>query len=123
MRNLREKTMTDIRKPLYTGGCQCGGVRYALYAEPTNPHVCHCRMCQKAFGNYFTPFAGVPPSDFAWVRGTPGVFKSSQAQSHLHFAGQPRSTFPPSTGQAIWRREPVTLCGHGDGPAGNPDGG
>jgi len=71
--------MTEIRKPLYTGGCQCGAVRYALYAEPTNPHVCHCRMCQKAFGNYFAPFAGVPPSDFAWVMGTPGIFKSSPA--------------------------------------------
>jgi hypothetical protein len=71
--------MTETRQPLHTGGCQCGAVRYALYADPTNPHVCHCRMCQKAFGNYFAPLAGVPPSDFAWVRGTPGVFKSSEA--------------------------------------------
>jgi hypothetical protein len=55
--------MTSSRKPVHTGGCQCGAVRYALYAEPTNSHVCHCRMCQKAFGNYFTP----------------GVFKSSEA--------------------------------------------
>jgi hypothetical protein len=71
--------MTLSRKPVHTGGCQCGAVRYALYAEPTNPHVCHCRMCQKAFGNYFAPFAGVPPRDFAWLEGTPGVFKSSEA--------------------------------------------
>src|SRR5712671_6909846 len=71
--------MTENRKALYTGGCQCGAVRYALYAEPTNPHVCHCRMCQKALGSYFAPFAGVPPEDFAWVKGAPGVFKSSAA--------------------------------------------
>jgi hypothetical protein len=71
--------MIETRKPVLTGGCQCGAVRYALYAEPTNPHVCHCRMCQKAFGSYFAPLAGVPPSDFAWTRGTPGVFKSSAA--------------------------------------------
>ena len=71
--------MTQTRKPVHTGGCQCGAVRYALYAEPTNPHVCHCRMCQKASGNYFAAFAGVPPSDFAWVKGAPGIFKSSQA--------------------------------------------
>ena len=45
--------MTEAREPVHTGGCQCGAVRYALYAEPTNPHVCHCRMCQKAFGNVF----------------------------------------------------------------------
>ena len=69
--------MTD-RKPLHTGGCQCGAVRYALYAEPLNPFLCHCRMCQKAVGNYFASFAGVPPSDFAWVKGAPGIFKSSK---------------------------------------------
>src|SRR5204862_5529010 len=75
----KENPMTHARKPVLTGGCQCGAVRYALYAEPTNPHVCHCRMCQKAFGSYFAPFAGVPLGDFAWVTGTPGVFRSSQA--------------------------------------------
>ena len=52
--------------------------RYALYAEPTNPHVCHCRMCQKAFGSYFAPFAGVPPGDFAWEGARPA---SSRARS------------------------------------------
>jgi len=71
--------MPETRQPLHTGGCQCGAVRYALYAEPTNPHVCHCRMCQKAFGNYFAPLAGVSLGDLAWVKGTPGVFKSSEA--------------------------------------------
>jgi len=69
--------MPDARKSHHTGGCQCGAVRYALFAEPTNPHVCHCRMCQKAFGGYFAPLAGVPLGDFAWVKGTPGIFKSS----------------------------------------------
>jgi hypothetical protein len=62
-----------------TGGCQCGAVRYALFSEPTNPHVCHCRMCQKAFGNYFAPLAGVPLRDFSWTKGSPAVFKSSEA--------------------------------------------
>jgi hypothetical protein len=70
--------MPDARTPHHTGGCQCGAVRYALYAEPTNPHVCHCRMCQKAFGGYFAPLAGVPLGDFAWVKGAPGIFKSSE---------------------------------------------
>jgi hypothetical protein len=36
-------------------------------------------MCQKAFGSYFAPLAGVPLGDFAWVKGTPGIFKSSDA--------------------------------------------
>ena len=32
------------RQPTLTGGCQCGGMRYALYAEPA-ADICHCRMC------------------------------------------------------------------------------
>lgn len=70
--------MSNARAPLHTGGCQCGAVRYALHSEPTDPHVCHCRMCQKAFGNAFAPLAGVALSDFAWVRGEPGIYRSSE---------------------------------------------
>jgi hypothetical protein len=62
-----------------TGGCQCGAVRYALYSEPTGPSICHCRMCQKAFGSYFAPLTGVPMKDLAWTRGRPGTFRSSEA--------------------------------------------
>jgi hypothetical protein len=37
--------MTEQRTPVLTGGCQCGAVRYALYCEPTEPSICHYRMC------------------------------------------------------------------------------
>jgi len=69
--------MTSTQEPLHTGGCQCGMVRYALYAEPFNPLICHCRMCQKAAGSFFVPFAAVNLENFAWTRGVPGLFKSS----------------------------------------------
>jgi hypothetical protein len=62
---------------LATGGCQCGAVRYAISAPFENPHICHCRMCQKAFGNYFAALVGAKKSEFAWTRGKPGVFRSS----------------------------------------------
>lgn len=68
---------TDTRKPLLTGGCQCGAVRYALYAAPHNVHICHCRMCQKAVGGPFAALAPVKRSDFAWTRGAPASFASS----------------------------------------------
>ena len=70
--------MTEKREPIMTGGCQCGAVRYALMSEPTRASICHCRMCQKAFGNYFAPLTGVRPRDFAWTQGAPGIFKSSE---------------------------------------------
>jgi hypothetical protein len=66
--------MTNIR---ITGGCQCGAVRYALHAQPDNPHICHCRMCQKAFGSFFAPLTGVPMDRFEVTRGALALFKSS----------------------------------------------
>ena len=61
-----------------TGGCQCGAVRYALNETPSGPHICHCRMCQKAFGSFFAPLTGVPIAAFEVTRGTLSVFKSSE---------------------------------------------
>ena len=43
-----------------SGGCQCGAVRFRAEALSDNPHVCHCRMCQKAAGNLFGARVGVP---------------------------------------------------------------
>lgn len=34
-------------------------------------------MCQKAFGNFFSALVGVPLDDFAWTRGEPASFRSS----------------------------------------------
>ncbi len=42
-----------------TGGCQCGAVRYAISGELGRASICHCRMCQKAFGSFFGPLVGV----------------------------------------------------------------
>jgi len=68
--------MTDA-KPLLTGGCQCGAIRYALSAPPRKVSVCHCRMCQKASGAPFASFADIEKTDFTWTRGKPATFRSS----------------------------------------------
>ncbi|MES1157112.1 MAG: GFA family protein [Alphaproteobacteria bacterium] len=69
--------MNEPRTPVAEGGCQCGGVRYALYVAPQAAHACHCRMCQRAVGGAFALLAGAPKADFAWTKGEPGVFASS----------------------------------------------
>jgi hypothetical protein len=61
----------------WTGGCQCGAVRYRLLRRPNNPCVCHCRMCQKQFGNFFGAFAGVSGEHFELSRGEVAYFRSS----------------------------------------------
>ncbi len=48
----------------WTGGCQCGAVRYELLEKPTGAHLCHCRMCQKQFGGFYAALASVPKTKF-----------------------------------------------------------
>lgn len=67
----------EPRTPVATGGCQCGAVRYAFYAPLEKSHVCHCRMCQRATGGLFAALAGGTLDNFAWTRGTPSFFASS----------------------------------------------
>ena len=64
--------MTDT--PL-TGGCQCGAVRFTVDAPLGRSGICHCRMCQKAFGSFFAPLVTAP--HFHWTRGAPRYFQSS----------------------------------------------
>jgi hypothetical protein len=71
-------TQTPDRSPLMTGGCQCGAVRFAVHAEPYNHHICHCRMCQKANGNFFAALVNVMNEDFEVTRGTIATFNSSR---------------------------------------------
>jgi hypothetical protein len=37
----------------YTGGCQCGSVRYVVTTEPTRLVSCHCTECQRQSGSAF----------------------------------------------------------------------
>jgi hypothetical protein len=69
--------MASETKPVLTGGCQCGAIRFAVSAAPAKVSICHCRMCQKASGAPFASFADIEASAFAWTKGTPAAFRSS----------------------------------------------
>jgi hypothetical protein len=66
-----------MSETIYTGGCQCGAVRFRLEGQPGEPSICHCRMCQKAFGAFYAPLVGVGEARFVWTRGAPKMFRSS----------------------------------------------
>ena len=61
----------------FTGGCQCGAIRFHATELRDNPHVCYCRMCQKATGNLFAALVGVRHEHLTWTRGKPAEFDSS----------------------------------------------
>ena len=59
----------------YTGGCQCGSVRYSV-EQFGRASICHCRMCQKAFGAFFAPLVEV--HNVSWTKGERAIFRSSE---------------------------------------------
>jgi hypothetical protein len=61
----------------YSGGCQCGNLRYNISGKLGEAVICHCRMCQKAFGSWGAALVAVAWKDFTWTRGKPSTFKSS----------------------------------------------
>lgn len=62
---------------VYTGGCQCGAVRFRVEGELRDASVCHCRMCQKAFGNFYAPLVNTTGTTLTWTRGQPKRYASS----------------------------------------------
>jgi hypothetical protein len=67
-----------------TGGCQCGAVRFRA-RRLGRASICHCRMCQKAFGGFYGPL--VTAFGVTWTRGEPAWFQSSN-KVRRGFCGQ-----------------------------------
>lgn len=69
--------MTEALPIVHTGGCQCGAVRFRVEGKLGTASICHCRMCQKAYGSFYAPLVDVPAKGFMWTRGLPRMFQSS----------------------------------------------
>jgi hypothetical protein len=80
-----------------TGGCQCGAVRFAVTGPLGRASICHCRMCQKAFGAFYGPLVAAP--GVTWTRGAPAHFQSSNRarRGFCQACGTPL-TFEPDEG-------------------------
>lgn len=61
----------------HTGGCQCGAIRFRVTGRLDDASICHCRMCQKAFGAYYAPLVSTRGAKLEWTRGEPKRFASS----------------------------------------------
>jgi hypothetical protein len=60
----------------YTGGCQCGRVRYRMTLDKPDAYLCHCRMCQRATGGVSIAFVNVPKAQRVW-ESEPDWYESS----------------------------------------------
>ncbi len=63
--------------PINAGGCQCGATRFRITGQVRGSSVCHCRMCQKAFGAFYAPLVDIGDAELVWTRGAPRHFQSS----------------------------------------------
>ena len=70
-----------MNDPVHTGGCQCGAVRFRIEGTLGDASICHCRMCQKAFGAFYAPLVSLGNATLVWTRGQPSAFQSSNAAS------------------------------------------
>lgn len=61
----------------YKGGCQCGAVVFEIEGELGSASICHCRMCQKAFGNYYAPLVSLAKANVNYTQDNPSYFQSS----------------------------------------------
>lgn len=94
---------TDKKASPQTGGCQCGAVRFSVSGELGNTSICHCRMCQKAFGAFYAPLVAVGDAELTWTRGAPAYFQSSNVvrRGFCEKCGTPLTYDAPVGGVAL----------------------
>ncbi len=94
--------------PEFSGGCQCGAVRYTVSTGPGEVNVCFCDMCKRATGGAMPYFISVPRARVEW-HGTPAVYASSEIATRgicsmcgtpLYYAGNGSSTWAITAGTA-----------------------
>ena len=97
---------------VWTGGCQCGAVRFRVEGEPKRASICHCRMCQKAMAAPFGAFATFPAEAVSWTRGARKIFLSSEhvARGFCGDCGTPLTFEAAAGGDSI----SLTVCAFDD---------
>jgi hypothetical protein len=69
-------------KTPFTGGCQCGAVRYEGNAEPVVSGYCHCTRCQKLSGTAFATVLAVPTESLK-IRGRVTYYESKADSGNM----------------------------------------
>jgi hypothetical protein len=84
---------------LLTGGCLCGGVRYAITEPLVSAGYCHCTRCQRRTGAAASPQARVAPGSLRITAGEELVRDFAPAGGFV-------KCFCSNCGGALWSRDP-----------------
>ena len=83
----------------YTGGCQCGDVRYEVVRTRQRLVVCHCTDCQRQSGSAFGMTLVVHEADFRLTQGEPKTFASKAASGRAKLGA-----FCPQCGTRLYHK-------------------
>lgn len=86
------------------GGCQCGGVRYAVTGPVRDLYVCHCLECRRQSASAFGISVIVASADLTVLSGTPKRFTRPAA-----VGGTLDCFFCPDCGTRVWHGDPARL--------------
>jgi hypothetical protein len=70
----------------FSGGCQCGAIRYQVTGKPVMAAICHCSMCRRANGAPVVAWAMFERSQVTFTDGHPKLYASS-AEANRGFCG------------------------------------
>jgi len=96
-------------KTRYTGGCQCGSIRYEVRGEPRQVVACHCTECQRQSGSAFGMTMVVSEDVFKISKGEPKIYRSTSP------AGRAKvGAFCPDCGTRVyhqpeWRKGTISV--------------
>ncbi len=93
----------------FTGGCQCGNIRYEVVGTPKQVVACHCTDCQRQSGSAFGMALVVNEADFRLTQGEPKTFASKSDAGRAKLGA-----FCPGCGTRIyhkseWRKGMVSV--------------
>lgn len=85
-------------KPIFTGGCYCGEVRYQCEGPALMRGQCYCLTCQMISGGAGNLFMAVDAQGFRFTRGVPSAFNKKDRP------GAPTRHFCPACGVHLTAR-------------------
>ena len=69
--------VVNTEQPI-TGGCLCEKIKFTSASKPKWISVCHCRRCQRAYGNTSAIFVAFEKGDLELRSGSPKFYQSSK---------------------------------------------